>query len=291
MVVGACNVPCYFPQKAWRTPSTGSVVFVGEGKLSNLVLPCGQCIGCRLERSRQWAVRIMHEASLHSYNSFLTLTYRDENLPVNGSLVKRDHQLFMKRLRYSHNVRYYTAAEYGGLNKRPHFHVCLFGYHFPDRYMSSLKTFSPELETSWRLGNCDVRDLTFELAAYAARYICEKRFGDHEKVYERIDEYGEIINVEKEFALMSRGRGIGRGFFDAYKDGMYPSDRVIVRGKPAKPPRYYDKLFEKVDAAKFEEVKVQRELDAALRYLDNTPDRLAVRHEVARLNLVRKTKV
>ena len=101
-------------------------------------LPCGQCIGCRLERSRQWAVRCMYEASLHTCNSFLTLTYDDDHIrwsPVTGeqTLYKRDLQLFMKRLR-KHleplKVRFFACGEYGDNTYRPHYHVILFGYDF-----------------------------------------------------------------------------------------------------------------------------------------------------------------
>lgn len=234
----------------------------------------------------------MHEAQLHPYNSFLTLTYSDENLPENNSLSKRDHQLFMKRLRKTHSVRFYSAGEYGTQTQRPHYHVCLFGYHFPDRLMNGQNSYSAELEAIWGKGNCDVRNLTFELAAYAARYICDKVTGDRAKQhYERENEYGDKIQLQPEFNLMSRGRGIGRGFFDDFKTSMYPHDRVIVNGKPAKPPRYYDKLYEKIEPDNMELIKTQRELDATLRYLDNTPARLAVREKVTYDTLVKKRKV
>jgi len=59
-------------------------------------LPCGQCIGCRLERSRQWAMRCIHEAQLHQNNCFITLTYDDEHLPKDLSLDHRDFQLFFR---------------------------------------------------------------------------------------------------------------------------------------------------------------------------------------------------
>src|SRR4051812_44934530 len=93
-------MPCYYPQSAYRT-STGSVTFSRAASLSGekFDLPCGQCIGCRLERSRQWAMRLVHEKKLHSHSSFITLTYDDKNLPLGGTLIKRDFQLFMKRLR------------------------------------------------------------------------------------------------------------------------------------------------------------------------------------------------
>ena len=114
--------------------SDGSVKFVSRNKRGvegTLELPCGQCIGCRLERSRQWAMRCLHEASLYDSNSFITLTYDDSNLPYGGSLNYEDFQKFMKRLRKRINskVRFYMGGEYGSEGTmRPHFHACLFGY-------------------------------------------------------------------------------------------------------------------------------------------------------------------
>ena len=80
---------CYHPitayrSKAGRDPKTGKwpVVFnISQGYADMpITLPCQQCIGCRLERSRQWAIRCMHEASLYDKNCFLTLTYSDDYL-------------------------------------------------------------------------------------------------------------------------------------------------------------------------------------------------------------------
>lgn len=80
---------CYSPLVAWRgerLPSgKRSVVFKKSDAVQSLSafeikLPCGQCIGCRLERSRQWAMRCVHEASLYEKNCFITLTYDDSHL-------------------------------------------------------------------------------------------------------------------------------------------------------------------------------------------------------------------
>ena len=99
-------MPCYSPLTAYKGKSTDSgkmcLSFKRSeglfGSFSAINLPCGQCIGCRLERSRQWAVRCMHEASLHDENSFLTSPIRRESLR-GGSLHLPDFQNFMKRLR------------------------------------------------------------------------------------------------------------------------------------------------------------------------------------------------
>ena len=132
---------CYHPLTAyWAISKNGdrSITFdinksCGSGAV--IKLPCGQCVGCRLERSRQWAVRCMHEASLYKRNCFITLTYSNEYLPPNMSLVKSDFQKFMKRLRKrcGSSVRYYYCGEYGENFGRPHYHAILFGFDFKDK--------------------------------------------------------------------------------------------------------------------------------------------------------------
>ena len=86
-------MPCYHPLSAWRgaykASGKRSIVFnVSKSKLdgSAMSLPCGQCYGCRLERSRQWAIRCVHESELYARNSFVTLTFDPAHLPVNGSI-------------------------------------------------------------------------------------------------------------------------------------------------------------------------------------------------------------
>lgn len=89
---------CFHPIQAYRD-GDGPVLFHDTGKGRPIKIPCGQCIGCRLERSRQWAMRCVHEASLHLDNCFITLTYNDQHIPSDAGLRLRDYQLFMKRLR------------------------------------------------------------------------------------------------------------------------------------------------------------------------------------------------
>lgn len=233
----------------------------------------------------------MHELQSHQYSSFVTLTYDEHNLPENNSLSIRDHQLFLKRLRKNHPVRFYSCGEYGPLNSRPHYHLCLFGYHFPDRKpFGNGFDVSNELRALWPHGNSSVGDLTFESAAYTARYICDKITGEAAKShYERIDnETGEIIQIQPEFNLMSRMPGIGSEFFKKYMSDMYPHDYVVIRGKKMKPPRFYDQLFEKIDSNAMEKIKIQREMEATVNYLENTPGRLAVREIVTKSTLAKR---
>lgn len=142
-------MPCYYPNTAYKT-ADGSIVF-NELKrngpiIKTLTLACGQCHGCRLERSRAWAMRCVHETNLYKRNCFITLTYDDDNLPYRNQLTQRDFQLFMKRLR-KHceptQIRFFMGGEYGGTNPvtkridggkyRPHYHAIIFNWDFEDR--------------------------------------------------------------------------------------------------------------------------------------------------------------
>ena len=286
---------CYSPLSAYRL-ANGSVVFAERGDVvSSLTLPCGQCIGCRLERSRQWAVRCMHEASLHDTNCFITLTYSSDHLPSDNSLNYRHFQLFMKRLRKYAKVpvRFYMCGEYGELGERPHYHACLFGYSFSDLQLVNVSPAgspiyrSAVLESLWTFGFSSIGEVTFESAAYVARYIMKKITGyNSDAHYRDVDlSTGEIINRVPEFNRMSLKPGIGARWFEKFTSDVFPHDRVVINGAKSKPPRYYDKLYSKIDPIGFESIQFERELAAIPHKADNTPDRLRVKSIVAEARL------
>lgn len=249
-----------------------------------------------MERSRRWAVRVMHEAQTHEANCFLTLTYNQDQVPLHGSLVYRHFQLFMKRLRKARgsNIRFFMCGEYGGETWRPHYHACVFGTDFPDavdysvRDGARLRT-SPELEKLWGHGFCTIGDLTFESAAYVGRYCVKKVTGRAaEEHYKRVvPETGEIVDLTPEFARMSLRPGIGAPWLARYAGDVYNHDFVIVNGRKMRPPRYYDQKFAEVDPDRIEELQHLRTLEAQQFAGEHTPDRLAVRERVAkaRVNL------
>lgn len=292
MGAGACDVmACFHPLQAYQV-SSGEVIFTERGDVvRSLSLPCGQCVGCRLERSRQWAMRCMHEASLHKSNSFITLTYSEDHLPDRGSLHYADFQRFMKRLRKKFaplRPRFYMCGEYGENFNRPHFHACIFGLDFPDRVLwrkcdSGSRIYrSAVLEALWPFGYCSIGDVTFESAAYVARYCMKKVTGkasdDH---YRQVDhDTGEVYNLVSEFNHMSLKPGIGANWLKKFQTDVYPHDYVVINGKKVRPPKYYDKRFAKILPDEWEDIQFKRESDARLRFEDNTPERLAVREVV-----------
>lgn len=289
-------MPCYKPRLVYchpePNPVNGKKIIVFSPKdasrLIPLNLPCGQCSGCRLERSRQWAVRCMHEAQMHESNSFVTLTYNDENLPELSSLDHSHFQKFMKRLRkrFGNGVRYYMCGEYGEEFGRPHFHACLFNLDFPDKKLwktirGNRLYVSETLQRLWPFGFSSIGSLTFESAAYVARYIMKKRTGpDASDHYEILDPYGEYQLRTPEYNRMSLKPGLAKPWFEKFSSDVYPSDTVIVREKKTRPPKYYDKLYEVAYPSDLEEIKYQRYLNAKKHSDNNTPERLAVREQV-----------
>lgn len=251
-----------------------------------ICVPCGQCVGCRLERSRQWAMRCLHEKRLHRDNVFITLTYANEFLPPGGTLVLRDLQLFMKRLRNlkGPGVRFYACGEYGDYNARPHYHALLFNCRFGDAKFfkengrgEKLYT-SQELRTLWPQGHNVLGEVTFESAAYVARYVMKKVTGKPSAGhYAVIDGNGEVFDRLPEFTVMSRRPGIGLGWFKKYGAETYAHDSCIVNGKEVRPPRYYDTKFEELDPEALERIKLVRRRKARLFLSDNTPDRRHVK--------------
>lgn len=273
-------MPCYYPLTAYQD-ANGTVVFVERGAhdfVRTLQLPCGQCVGCRLERSRQWAVRCVHEAQLHRENSFITLTYRD--MPENASLSYRDFQLFMKRLRKNghQGARFFMCGEYGDDFGRPHFHACLFNCGFADKELhmttgSGMRIYrSKELEKLWTLGFSSIGDVTFQSAAYVARYVMKKITGE-----DALEHYGKRV---AEFCHMSLKPGIGAGWIDRYMTDVYPEGFVVVNGVKIRPPKYYDKKIKKRDDDEWARQVMMREKRAHETFADNTEERLEVKRKV-----------
>lgn len=217
-------------------------------------VPCGTCAGCRAEQARQWSVRIMHECQIRDHAWFLTLTYRDEEIPQYGSLYPEDLREFFKAVRRDYpagQVRYYACGEYGDRTQRPHYHAVLFGVDFLDRVVlrndgGSTVWRSSTLERYWPHGLSEFGSVTPASAAYVAGYVRKKVTKKMDPdAYERVDaDTGELVQVEPEFSRMSLKPAIGRKWLEKYWQDVYPRDFVVVDGYEAKPPRYYDKVMD-----------------------------------------------
>lgn len=244
-----------------------------------------------------WAIRCVHEGSLWDANCCVTLTYSDDHLPEHGNLVYRDFQLFLKRLRRRVGVpvRFFCGGEYGDRTDRPHFHSLLFNYDFRDKVVYKERGGKPYLWTSrfadavWGLGHVVVGECSFESAAYIARYILGKGYGDASDVdYRKIDESGEVFDLERECAHMSLRPGIAADWIRLYWRDVLRAGYVVIDGKECPIPRFYSRYMANLVEFDSARRRVRRDMQALWR--DNTPRRLKDKARVAaaRLGLSRR---
>lgn len=230
-----------------------------------VIVPCGKCIGCRLDYSRRWADRMMLELETNPKAIFVTLTYDDDHLPIRcdddgvvigATVLKSDVQDFMKRLRRSYDgkdghpgpvkIRYFLASEYGPSTLRPHYHAIIYGLSlsdFPDlelRGKNELKQefFSSEIfRNIWCNGFVSMSDVSWETCAYVARYVVKKASTD----YSMCD-----IGLDDEFCLMSRRPGLGADYLSQHPDALDFDSIPISTAKGCRNieiPRYYTRLI------------------------------------------------
>lgn len=304
-------MPCYHPLKGYiseKVNKTGkrSLVFCSDKSLLPVVttIACGRCIGCRLDRSLQWATRCVHEAQMHDDNCFITLTFNNDNL--DSSLRVADFQKFMKRLRKfisPRKVRFFHCGEYGVKFSRPHHHACLFGYDFPDKILfkefNGNKIYTSEiLQNLWPFGFSTIGDVTLESAAYVARYVMKKWSKENlegSELYEAMsalsDEdkkkmyYGE---KHEEYITMSRRPGIGQSWYDNFKRDIFPSGFVVINGRKLKIPKYYDSRFELDNVFMYGSIKGER-IKRASENPNNSRSRLDVKEQL-KLQTIKQLK-
>lgn len=176
-----------------------SPFFVKDQKI---LVPCGKCLSCRINKRSAWTGRMILELQSHSYAMFLTLTYSDENLPDPPYISKRELQLFFKRLRKAcgnHKLRYYACGEYGEGKGRPHYHAIVYGLS------SSSEEHRKLVSDSWKFGFVYFGDASMRSMQYVAGYVAKK-----------LNKWDD--DRPPEFTLMSRRPALGSQMLDKLKD-------------------------------------------------------------------------
>ena len=262
-----------------------------------MLIPCGQCIGCRIQKRQDWATRIEMEAKTWPKESvwFVTLTYDNEHIPgvnhetgevvrgamylrrkkepdlaINQTLWYEDIQNFLKRLRkaYSGQLRYFVAGEYGEKTGRPHYHMILFGYQpeklepyskvKPDEYMVDSR-----ITRCWGLGIHNLINPTQGGYSYVAGYVT-KKFDD--ETLEHIKN-----GLRPPFAQMSRDPGLGYKYYQEHKDEIWKKGYIqLDNGKRASIPRYFQEMQRIEDPKILWELKKRNQQRA----IDKTKDML-----------------
>lgn len=239
-----------------------------------MMVPCGHCIGCRLDHSRKWANRMALEKETYEKAMFVTLTYDNEHLPVCytyndvefGTLVKKDVQDFLKRLRrkLDKHISYYLSGEYGDHTERPHYHAIIFGLgieDLPDAKEEGRNEFgniwlrSDWLEGIWQNGRVCVSDANWQCMAYVSRYVTKKVIGGDVRSH-------QFLGRINEFAIMSKRPAIGLTWLLEHADKI-EDDRlthISIPGKGSvKIPKYF---FDKAEEMGYNFLKIEPMSDA-----------------------------
>ena len=251
-------------------------------------IPCGKCIGCRLDYSRSWADRMMLELDHTKKGVFFTLTYDNDHVPLTCdddgqfgwfTLEKSDLQKFFKRLRKrfkDKEIRFYAAGEYGSNTQRPHYHAIVFGLSlddFPDRSLQGKNELgqchyrSDLLQGIWKQGFCVLSDVSWKTCAYVARYVTKKVLSS-----DGFLEY--TYGCAPEFSLMSRRPGLGAYYMFDHPD-MFANSNIYVSGhdQPISIPKYHLKKLELIDKDLYDKIIQERSVyarDRELKKLINT---------------------
>lgn len=220
-------------------------------RTGGLEVPCGHCTHCRIQRTAEWSMRLLHEYSNSDHASFITLTYDDEHIPqmdyyLNDQLIqiptlqKSEVQTFMKRLRKrtkGTKLKYFACGEYGDQTYRPHYHLILFNYSpliFPNFHLNDV----------WDKGFTHVGSVTKESCQYVAGYVQKKWYGD-----ETQSPYYPSLNP---FSLKSQG--LGKQFVLNNKDQLLLNAGTSINGVPVGLPRYYKKILTNDDPQQLAEL-------------------------------------
>lgn len=296
MVASGSDVSCTAPETYYKVDPEKNH---GKGGLtkdarkalvngSTITVACGKCIQCRLAYARSWALRCMHEVKTSGDGIFVTLTYRDEDLPGDWNLDYRHFQLFMHKLRkrLAGAGRFLMCGEYGDEYGRPHYHAILFNCRPPD--MEFYKTIdgnrfytSEIIQELWPHGFVTIGDVTLDSAGYVARYSLKKVSGPQAgSAYQFVSEDGEVFDRDPPFLRSSLRPGIGYEWFQRYHMDVFPCDYLVYDGRKFPVPRYYSKLMERLDGASYERIVKKRKRSVVERkgHIDNTPRRLATRN-------------
>lgn len=289
-------------------------------------IKCRKCIECRTEYASEWSIRCAHEFQVRKVASFITLTIDSAkaslfNTPKNlkkyckrcvkgnryikypidytlckGMLLdelKRMRDLLYKR--YGVKIRYFGCGEYGSQGDRPHYHIIIFGYNFPDKMQIDMSKkgvpiyHSEELQEMWKYGLATVQDVNHKACMYTAKYCLKKiHYSDD------IAEYEQYYGREQEFLVMSKGScqsnrcpyiddiiknckgmkslrdlknpyckncqytrgGIGYDWFLRYGEDVLKIGYITLEGIRYPIPKYYLSILKLTDESKYDRYKL-----------------------------------
>lgn len=254
-----------------------------------MYVPCGKCELCKKQRSLEWSVRLLHEADYWPSVLFLTLTYDEESLPVDGALDKRALQLYFKRVRkfLRTPLKFLATGEYGGRTGRAHYHAIVFCHEKQTEVGSPPEAF----RRAWSFGMVHCGSFAPASARYVTKYTMKSCFSP---------EVTKAIYGAKQPPFMLVSQGLGRRWAMDNQDTLITTNRMTINGNPMSIPRYYvDVLGIDKDDLKAAGEERRRELADRLAHLDpegifdevKRRERQAGLNQLARENLSGKERI
>lgn len=273
---------CYRPVQL-RTDRNSPIP--AAGPVGSSLVRCGRCVGCRIDRARDWSLRCRDESMMHEHSLFLTLTYDEKHVPY--TLVPADLSGFVKRLRGRlGSFRFFGCGEYGDRFGRPHYHALLFGASVSRDERASGETYrSHDIAAAWTDGQHIVGEVTPASAAYVAGYV-GKKFGRVDRSESRVyydPESGELVDWQQPFARMSNRPGIGVPYLEKYGTELLRGF-AIRDGRKVPLPRYYREWLAERFPDRMAELKRNSvRLALAADFEESHPRRMVAREEFADL--------
>jgi len=293
-------MPCTHPNVTLQVPGLSknlkpnrkflgsALTFFGTKKLNQKtshklkLIPCQQCMSCRLDKSLDWALRLTYETKFWPTSSFVTLTYDNEHATdsISGPRLTTFIKDLRRRLDYRGlgKIKFFGIGEYGEKKGRPHYHAIIYGGPFeytpgaeaePARGGGKQWT-SEHIQAVWEEGIHRISEVTFESAAYVARYALKKITGAPASAH-----YGS-----KAPEFMRCSNGLGRLHFEQWKKDIYPAGTIIREGRAISAPKYFDRLIEQTDPEMWEHT--QKERQASQKFFDTVDE--YVQHAKRRLD-------
>lgn len=250
------------PRTPLRTSTVGGALGLGNRKhmqcsrpirleQMGISVPCGKCAACRVSKASEWSARLIHESEYHIDAIFATLTYSDENLPLNASLEPKDLELFWKRLRkrVDYPIKYFSCGEYGEETDRPHYHCIIFGLSPCNQCHSCTPSSTgsdeprgdcKDIRESWALGLVHIGYLSYQSGRYVAGYLLKDSANNgHDKKTPFYNDYHK-----KPFLRMSKG--LGKRWMEDNIHELIQTKEIRIDGATRSLPKYYVDLIKDI---------------------------------------------
>ena len=263
--------------------SNSNKSYFDDDNIRYMYVPCNKCKNCLSRSSNEKAVRTLDELYYYNYDflskdekkeleysykllqnnvlytvhthhqykaCFITLTYRDDAIPENYSLCRRDFQLFLKRLRrrletdclrklrelsftnsnyyniykdklfrkeylkkHTYRVKFSGCGEYGEHFNRPHYHLLLFNVPPIEHYYKIMGD-------CWKLGKVQIEAVrnvsaSSQYITKISKYVVKNNSEDY------YDKNIYILKTNKEPSFVQCSRSFGKRYCIKNADILY----------------------------------------------------------------------